>query len=97
MISLPNSSWAVIMLGSYVSELEQDLNTVCSLYNVKPSMEDVKLLGLIKAQNRQVDMLARMAIDAMLRDNVLEKGLWVYLEPCCVFNLFTTWLGGVVT
>jgi hypothetical protein len=96
-ISLPNGSWAVIVLGSYVSELERDLDIVCSPYNVEPSMEDVKLLGLVEAQNRQVDALARMAIDAMLRDNALEKGLWVYVEPRCVFNLFTTWLRGVVT
>jgi hypothetical protein len=85
------------VLGSYVLELERDLDTVCSPYNVKPSMEDVKLLGLVEAQNRQVNALARMAIDAMLRDNALEKGLWVYFEPRCVFNLFITWLRGVVT
>lgn len=85
------------MLGSYVSELERDLDTVCFPYNVKPSREDVELLGLVKAQKRQVDALARKAIDAMLRDNMLEKGLWVCAKPRSVFNLFTTWLEGVVT
>jgi hypothetical protein len=96
-ISLPNGSLVVIVLGSYVSELERDLDTRCFPYNFEPSREDVELLGLVEAQNRQVNALARMAIDAMLRDNTLEKGLWVYAEPLCVFNLFTTWLGGVVT
>jgi hypothetical protein len=38
-----------------------------------------------------------MAIDAILRDNTLEKGLWVCDEPLRVFNLFTTWLRGVTT
>jgi hypothetical protein len=80
-ISLPNGSWVVIVLKSYVSELERDLDTLCFPYNVEPS---------------QVDALARMAIDAMLRDNTLEKGLWVYAERLCVFNLFTIWLGGMV-
>jgi hypothetical protein len=95
-ISLPNGSLVVIVLGSYVSELERDLDTRCFPYNIEPSKEDVELLGLVKARNRQVDALARMAIDVMLRDNTLEKGLWVYADPLCVLNLFTTWLGGGV-
>jgi hypothetical protein len=95
-ISLPNGCSVVIVLGSYVLALEQDLDTKCWEYNVEPSKEDVELLGHVEAQNRQVDALARMAIDVMLRDNTLEKGLWVYADPLCVLNLFTTWLGGVV-
>jgi hypothetical protein len=48
-ISLLNGSLVVIILRLYVLELEQDLNTRCFPYNIKPSKEDVELLGLIKA------------------------------------------------
>ncbi len=72
-ISLPNGSWVVIILKLYILELERDLDTLCFPYNVKPS---------------QVNALARMAINAILRDNTLKKGLWVYAERFCVFNLF---------
>jgi hypothetical protein len=48
-ISLLNGSLVVIILGLYVLELERDLDTKCFLYNIKPSKEDVELLGLIKA------------------------------------------------
>jgi hypothetical protein len=85
------------MLGSYILELKQDLNTRYFLYNIKPNKEDIELLGLIKAQNRQINMLIRIAINIILRDNMLKKGLWVYAEPLYVFNLFITWLKGVVT
>jgi hypothetical protein len=95
-ISLPNGSLAVIVLGSYVSTLERDLDTRCFPYNVEPSREDVELLGFVEAQNQQVDALARMAVDAMLRDNTFEKGLWTCADPLYVLNLFTTWLRGVV-
>lgn len=95
-ISLPNGSLAVIVLGSYVSALERDLDTRCFPYNVEPSREDVELLGFVEAQNQQVDALAGMAVDAMLRDNTLEKGLWTCADPLCVLDLFTAWLRGVV-
>ena len=95
-ISLPNGSLAVIVLGSYVSALERDLDTRCFPYNVEPSREDVELLGFVEAKNRQVDAFARMAVDAMLRENTLEKGLWICADPLCVLNIFTTWLRGVV-
>jgi len=74
-ISLPNSSLVVIVLRLYILKLERDLDTKCFLYNIKPSKEDVELLSLVKAQNRQVNALARMAIDFILRDNTLKKGL----------------------
>jgi hypothetical protein len=48
-ISLPKGTLAVIMLGLYVLALEQDLNTTCFPYNAKPSREDIKLLGFVKA------------------------------------------------
>jgi hypothetical protein len=50
-ISLLNGSLVVIILGLYILELERDLNTKCFLYNIKPSREDIELLGLVKAQN----------------------------------------------
>jgi len=96
-ISLPNGSLVMIILRSYVLELKRDLDIKCFPYNIKPSRENVELLGLVEAQKWQVDALARKAIDAMLRNNMLEKGLWVCAEPRIVFNLFTTWLEGVVT
>jgi hypothetical protein len=65
----------VIILKSYVSELKRDLDTKCFPYNIEPSKEDVELLGLIKAQNRQVNALTRITIDFILRDNTLKKGL----------------------
>ena len=74
-ISLLNGSLVVIILGLYVSELERDLDTKCFLYNIKPSREDVELLSLVKAQNRQVNALVRIVINFILRDNTLKKGL----------------------
>jgi hypothetical protein len=37
-----------------------------------------------------------MAINAILRDNMLEKGLWVCDKPLRVFNLFIIWLREVI-
>jgi hypothetical protein len=96
-ISLPKGESVVIVLGSYVLALEQDLDTKCWEYNVEPSREDVELLGLVEAQNKKADALAKMAVDAILRDNMLEKGLWICADPPCVLNLFTTWLREVVS
>jgi hypothetical protein len=96
-ISLPNGLSVVIVLGSYVSALEQDLDTKCWEYNIEPSREDVELLGLVEAQNQKVDALAKMAVDIILRDSTLEKGLWICADLPCVLNLFTTWLREVVS
>jgi hypothetical protein len=91
-ISLPNGSSAIVVLRSYVPALERHLGTICFAYNVEPSREDVELRGPVEAQNQKIDTLARMAVDAILRDNTLEKGLWIYADPPCVLKLFTTWL-----
>ncbi|KAH7364910.1 hypothetical protein BKA65DRAFT_146287 [Rhexocercosporidium sp. MPI-PUGE-AT-0058] len=91
---LPNDSSVVVVRKSYVSTLEQDLDTRCFPYNVEPSREDVELLGSVEAQHRKVDALARMLVDPMLRDTRLDKGLWICTDR--VLHLFTTWLGGVV-
>ena len=96
-ISLPKGESVVIVLGSYVLALEQDLDARCWEYNVELSREDVELLGLVEAQNKKADALAKMAVDAILRDNTLEKGLWICANPPCVLNLFTTWLREVVS
>jgi hypothetical protein len=63
------------MLRLYVLKLKRDLDIIYSPYNIKPNIKDVKLLGLIKAQNRQVNTLARIVINIILRDNALKKGL----------------------
>ena len=55
----------------------RDLGTKCFQYNIEPSMEDVELLGFVEAQVHHNAALARMAVDAILRDNTLEKGLWI--------------------
>ncbi|KAH7374078.1 hypothetical protein BKA64DRAFT_256845 [Cadophora sp. MPI-SDFR-AT-0126] len=93
-VILPNDSSVVVVRKSYVSTLEQDLDTRCFPYNVEPSREDVELLGLVEAQHRKVDALARMLVDPMLRDTRLDNGLWICTDR--VLHLFTTWLRGVV-
>jgi len=35
-------------------------------------------------------------MESLLRDNTLEKGLWICADPRCVLNVFTAWLRGVV-
>lgn len=95
-IRLPDNSSVLIVLRSYVSTLESDLRTGCLPYDVKPSKENVRLLGFVKAQNQQIDALASMAVDAISRDTTLEKGLWVCADPLHVLIHFTTWLRGVV-
>jgi 16S rRNA G966 N2-methylase RsmD len=61
--------------------LERELDIKCFQYNIEPNREDVELLGSVKAQNQKIDALARMAVDAIRRDNTLEKGLWIYVDP----------------
>lgn len=82
-ISLPDRSWVVIVLKSHVLALEQDFNTTCSPYNFEPSRQGV-------------DKLARMVVDAIARDNTLEKGL-VYADPADILELFTEWLEGMAS
>jgi len=96
MISLPDGSWVLIVLGSYVSTLESNLGACCFPYFAEPSKEDVGVVGFGKAIQKQINALARMALDAMAKDDELEKGLWVYTDPRVVFNLLSTWLKEVV-
>ncbi|KAH8653947.1 hypothetical protein BGZ60DRAFT_419026 [Tricladium varicosporioides] len=91
-ISLPNGSLAMIVLRSYIPELERNLNIECFQYSIEPGREDVELLGSVEARNQKIDMLARLAVDAILRDSTLEKGLWIYADPLCILRLLSIWL-----
>jgi hypothetical protein len=82
---------------SYVGELEQKLRTILPPYNIKPSRNDVDLLGTVEAQRRKVDALSKMAVDAIFPDKRLENGRSIHTEPSHVATLFANWLERIVS
>jgi len=75
-ISLSNDSSAVIVRKSYVPLLEQELGVICPLYNIEPK-EHKDLFDSIEAQ---IDAFSRMAVDAILNNNPVEKKLCFYIN-----------------
>lgn len=57
-------------LGIYIT-----VKSDCYPWSIEHIDNQFLLLGSVKAQNRKIDALARMVLDAISRDNTLEKGL----------------------
>jgi hypothetical protein len=94
-ISLPDKTLVMIVLKSYISALEGKLRTICHPYNIKPSKEDMDLIGSVEAQNRKIDALSRTLVDDISKDRTAEKGLWFFADPSYIVKLFTIWLKDV--